>query len=50
MGWIPDIAEAVVEEHPTPCRCGGAGFVKASTGPRLSDWVATPCPCQDRAA
>ncbi len=49
MGWIPDIAETVVEERP-PCRCGGEGFVKSFVGGGLGDWIATPCSCQSRAA
>ncbi|MDP9358314.1 MAG: hypothetical protein M3R02_24110 [Chloroflexota bacterium] len=50
MGWIPDVADTVVDERPAPCRCGGAGYVKISTGDRLNDWTATPCSCTRAAA
>ncbi len=44
MGWIPDVADAVVVEAPAPCRrCKGSGFVRMTTGPALSDWVMAPC-------
>ncbi len=44
LGALPDPEpDLVVNERPAPCRCGGAGYVKTSTGPRLSDWVAAPC-------
>ncbi len=51
MGWIPDVADAVVEERPSErCRCGGAGYVRMPTGNRLNDWTMAPCGCTRRAA
>ncbi len=50
LGWIPDVADEVVDEQPAPCRCGGAGYIKTYTGGGLGDWIATPCGCQDLAA
>ncbi len=47
MGWIPDVAETVVEEHPVPCRsCHGEGSVRAYVGGGLSDWIMVPCGCR----
>ncbi len=50
MGWIPDVAETVVDERPASCRCGGEGFVKSYIGGGLGDWIATPCSCTRHAA
>ncbi len=47
MGWIPDNADAVVDEAPAPCRsCRGEGSVRAYVGGGLSDWIMVPCGCR----
>ncbi len=51
LGRLPEVepvvTEVVVIEQPAPCRtCRGEGWVKASTGPRLSDWTVVPCSCR----
>ncbi len=47
MGWIPDIADEVVQEQPAPCRaCRGEGSVRAYIGGGLSDWMMVPCGCR----
>ncbi len=50
LGLIADVEDVVLDERPAACRCGGAGFVKVTTGPRLSDWTAVACSCSQIAA
>ncbi len=50
LGLLPDpepvVADIVIIEQPAPCRsCRGEGFVRASVGGHLADWVAVPCSC-----
>jgi hypothetical protein len=53
LGLIPDpepvvAAVVILGEQPAPCRsCHGEGFVRASVGGRLADWVAVPCSCRE---
>ncbi len=49
LGLIPDVDPVVtdvviLDEQPVPCReCRGSGYVRVTTGSRLSDWTMTYC-------
>ena len=52
MGLLPDLEQdVVVDDYPADrCRCRGQGYVRATTGPALADWLPIPCACQASAA
>ncbi len=52
LGALPDPEpDLVISERPAErCRCGGAGYVKVSTGGRLNDWTTVACSCTRHAA
>ncbi len=51
LGRLPELepvvtAVVILEEQLEPCRsCRGEGFVRASVGGHLADWIAVPCSC-----
>ncbi len=54
LGWLPDVEPitGAVDARPAACpTCHGAGWVKATTGGWLTDWVGIPCrDCSDHRA